>query len=90
MMMPFPMITDVVAFVGCNCPTLVLLRWDVVMPSLGLVVEVVVDDSANHAKYDSDVDVASLLEELDDSMIDQTDAPALLVMEHVIVSNDGC
>ena len=73
-MMPFPMIADVVASVGCSCPILVLLRWDVVMPSLGLIAEVVVDDSANHAKYDLDVDVASLL-----------DALALFVMEHVLL-----
>ena len=77
-MMTFPMIADVGVSVGCSYPTLVLLRWDVAMPSLGLVLEVVVDDSANHAKYDSDVDVASLLEELDDSLIDDTDALALL------------
>ena len=78
---------DVVASVGCSYPTLVLLRWDVFMPSLGLAVEVVMDDSANHAKYDFDVDLAGLLGELDGSMIDQTDAPALFlydVMEHVL------
>ena len=83
MMMPCPMTADVVAF-ECSCPTLVLLRWDVVMPSLDLIVEVVLDDNANHAKYDLDVDVASLLVELDDSLIDLVDAPALL-MEHVLL-----
>ena len=82
--MPFPMTADVVAFEGCSCPTLVLLRWDIVMPSLDLIVEVVLDDNANHAKYDLDVDVASLLVELDDSLIDLVDAPALL-MEHVLL-----
>ena len=77
-------LTDVVASVGCSCPILVLLRWDVEMLDLALVV---VNGNANHAKYDSDVDVASFLDELDDSMIGQADIPALFlydVMEHVL------
>ena len=85
--MLFPMIVDVVASVRCSCPTLVLLRWDVEMPSLDLLV---VDDNASHAKYDSDVDVAIFflaeeLDELDDALIDQADVPALFlydVVEH--------
>ena len=80
-------LTDVVASVGCSCPILVLLRWDVEMLDLALVVVVVVDGNANHAKDDSDVDVASFLDELDDSMIGQADIPAPFlydVMEHVL------
>ena len=40
-MMLFQVIADVVASVRCNCPILVLLRWDVEMLSLNLMIEVV-------------------------------------------------
>ena len=86
-MMTSQVLADVVVSVGCSCPTLVLLRWDVEMLDLTLAVVVVVDDNTNHAKYDSDVDAASLLDELDDSMIGQTDIPVLFlydVMEHAL------
>ena len=79
------MIVDVVASVRCSCPILVLLRWDVEMPSLDLFV---VDDNASHAKYDPDVDVAIFflvddLDELDDALVDQADVPALFLYDVV-------
>ena len=81
-------LSDVVASVGCSCPILVLLRWGIEMLYLALVVVVVEDGNANHAKCDSDVEVASFLDELDDSMIGQVDVPALFlydVVEHVLL-----
>ena len=86
-MMTSLVIADVVASVRCSCPILVLLRWDVEMPSLDLIVVVVVDDNTNHAKY---VDAATfdLVDDLDDAMIDLADVAALFlydVMVHVLL-----
>ena len=82
-MMTSLVIVDVVASVGCSCPILVLLRWDDVMLSLDLVVEVVADDSANHAKS---VDAATfyLVDDLDDAMLDLNAVAALFLYDVVV------
>ena len=76
--------SDVVLRLMCNS------WWYCMKPSLDLLV---VDNNANHAKYDSDVEVAIFflaeeLDELDDAMIDQADVPALFlydVVEHTLL-----
>ena len=50
-MMISQVLVDVAASVRCSCPILVLLRWDVEMPSPNLMTEIVEDDSTIHAKY---------------------------------------
>ena len=81
--MTSPMTVDAAVFVRCSCPILVLLRWDVEMPNLDLAVVVVVDDSANHARYD-DAATFSLVDDLDDAMIDLADVDALFLYDVVV------
>ena len=77
------MTADAVASVRCNCPILVLLRWDVEMLSLGFDVVVVVDDNANHAKCGDAT--FSLVDGLDDAMIDLADVAALFLHDIVVL-----
>ena len=83
-MMLSPMLADVVAFLRCNCPTLVLLRWDVVMPGLDLMIVIVVDDSTNHAKYADDATFL-LVDALDDAMSDLVDVAVLLLSDVMVL-----
>ena len=78
------MIAGLAVFVGCNCPILVLLRWDVGMLGLDLDVVVVEDDSTNHAKSDGPSFI--LVDDLDDAMICLADAAALFLYDVVILS----
>ena len=82
-MMTSLMIVDVAASVGCSCPILVLLRWDVVMLGLALMVVVVEDDSTNHAKY-LDAATVDLVEDHDDAVIDSNVVAALFLDEVVV------
>ena len=77
------MIADVAASVGCSCPILVLLRWDVEMPSLTLMTEVVEDGSAIHAKY-PDVAISDLVDDLDDALI-HVNVVVVLSFDEVVV-----
>ena len=76
-------IADVADSVGCSCPILVLLRWDVEMLSLTLMTEVVEDGSAIHAKY-PDAAISDLVDDLDDAMI-HVNVVVVLSLDEVVV-----
>ena len=63
-MMISQVIADVAASVGCSCPILVLLRWDVEMLSLTLMIEAVEDGSTIHAKC-PDAAISGLVDDHD-------------------------
>ena len=81
--MIFQVIVDVAASVRCNCPILVLLRWDVGMLSLNLMIEIVEDGNTIHAKY-LDVAIFDLVDDHDDAMI-HVNVVVVLSLDEVVV-----
>ena len=82
-MILFQEITDVVASVRCNCPILVLLRWDVEMLSQTLMTDAVEDGSTIHAKY-PDAATFDLVDDLDDALI-LVNVVVVLSLDEVVV-----
>ena len=81
--MIFQVIVDVAAPVRCNCPILVLLRWDAEMLSLTLMTEAVEDGSAIHAKY-PDAAIFDPVDDHDDAMI-HVNVVVVLSLDEVVV-----
>ena len=82
-MMTSLMIAGLAVFVRCNCPILVLLRWDAGMLGVDLDVAVVEDDSTNYAK--SDDPSFFLVDDLGDAMICLADASVLFLYDVVML-----